>query len=217
MLGDLVPDNYLMQTGRDEQTVRLTMTPPQSLDRMMPQAEIYLLNNAGEPGEGPGLKGCTPCKPDPSSSRGGLRYRVFPGFEGWVECEWPPPPAPPPEPRWEYDVKVGNSWWTTFLGVWHGSGYTRTFKKSQNMTVPWIVPELYVHVMQASGDFASEDYCFGLICDGVCGDEDTDYNDDEVSVGATALSVIFGPWGINSRHHAAGRSALYCDGKWSWS
>jgi hypothetical protein len=218
VLGDLVPDSYLMLTGRDEQTIRLAATPPQSLDRMMPQTEIYLLNDVGDPELGSSFKGCTPCKPDPSSSRGGLKFCVFPGFEGYVECEWPPPPQPPPpEPKWEYYVKVGNSWWTTFLGVWHGSGYTRTFKKSQNTTVPWIVPELHVHVMEASGDFASEDYCFSLICYGGCGDEDTSYNDHEVSVGATALSIVFGPWGINSRHAAAGRSALYCDGRWSWS
>jgi hypothetical protein len=135
-----------------------------------------------------------------------------------VECQWPPPPPPPhPEPHWEYIVKVGNQWWTTFLGVWHGSGYTRTVKRTPQLTVPWIVPELYVHIMQASSVPLEEDYCFSLICDGECGDSEHAYNDHEATASDTQLSIFFTPWGINSTHAAAGRSALYCDGKWSWS
>jgi len=218
LLGNLLPPDYVVRSHSAEQTLKLASPPPIELDRMDPVREI-LLTSPGPSAAGPTLlKGCTPCRPDPNSSRGGSRFCIRPGFEGLVECVWPPPePDPVPEPTWEYFVQVGNKWWTTLFGVWHGSAYTRTIKRtaSGSVTVPWTVPFLSVFVSAASLLPWEDDYCGNVIGD--WGDYDDDENDSDVDVSLTEPAIFGGPWGVYSSHSAGGLSAYYCEGRWRWT
>src|SRR5215218_3274210 len=129
VLGDLLPSNYVMRSAGAEQTLKLASPPPYKFDRMSPRQELFLAAPAPSAAGPTPLKGCTQCRPDPNSRLGGSRYCFRPGFQGLVECQWPPPePDPVPEPTWEYFVQVGNKWWTTFVGIWHATAYTRTIK-----------------------------------------------------------------------------------------
>ncbi len=223
-LGELFPDIFLFRTGGAQQTLKLARTPPSAFDLIDPVREIALLHadptGAGEIGD-TNFKGCSPCRPDPSSSLGGVRYCIRPGSEGLEECRWPPPePEPLPEPNWEYVIQVGNSWWTTIIGVWHGSAYTRTIKRISSYTVPWTVPEISVcifYAQEVAGPF--EDICFSWLCPGgTCQECNTNGPDYEATVSDTVGSVFpSSPWGVNSKHFAAGRQATYCDGRWRWS
>ena len=113
-------------------------------------------------------------------------------------------------------MQVGNTWWTTLVGVWHGSGYTRTVKSTPGLTLPWIVPELWAHV-EPAGEGPFELPCTPLDAIGGFGAIEYAFYNHEVSVGETEIVFIFGPWGIGSWHYAAGRYANYCHGKWYWS
>lgn len=220
-LGSLLPPDYVLRKGSSEQTLRLAAPPARAMDLADPVQEIRLL--AEERGEGSDPKGCGPCKQDPSSSLGGTQFCIRPGFEGLVECRWPPPPPPPvPEPTWEYLIQVGNSWWTTFVGVWHGSAWTRTVKKisTSSTTVPWTVPDISACVGYAQQSWIPEDdYCFNISCvpQDYCTDCNTASASHDVSVSITDAALYGSPWGVNSKHQAAGRTALYCDGRWQWS
>jgi hypothetical protein len=127
-----------------------------------------------------------------------------------------------PEATWEYFIQVGNKWWTTIFGVWHGSAYTRTIRRtaSGSVTVPWIVPKLYVHVEPARLDpLIFEDIC-SYSWEGLLGDSDSDENDSEVEVGATSIAGWWpnlAPRGVYSYHEAGGRRATYCEEEWIWT
>ena len=219
-LGDLVPEKFLFRTGKSETNLKLTRMPPRSLvmNLMPPRTEAYLLQLGQNPEVGPpsAFKGCTPCQPDPESSLGGSQYCIGPDSESWRECEWPPQQTTHPPLQWEYIVQVGNSWWTTFLGVWHGSGYTRTVMRAGSTTLPWDVPALRVSIEPAASDVFANDWCFGVICDHGCGEVADAFNAHEVSASDTQLSTFGSPWGMDSKHGAANLGAIYCDGKWSW-
>lgn len=207
-LGELLPRDYLLRSEGAEQTLKLAQAPARALDMSDPREEIRLLHD--------GFKGCTACRPDPESSLGGSKYCIFPGWEGRVECEWPPPE--PPEPVWEYYVQVGNKWWTTFIGAWRGSAYTRTVKKiAGNPTMlPWTVPLLTASVAAGKAAPFKEPWCkIGHICSW-CWERAEKGPGSEVTVSNWEFA-FYGPWGVESRHSGGGRAAFYCDGYWGWS
>jgi len=209
-LGDLLPQEYILRTGSSGQALRLRDAPGWSLDRT-PLSQLV-----GDWGDGKiGEEVCSPCRRDPESALGGGQWCGVPGgILRYKECKWPPPEPLPIQ--YEYTIHVGNSWWTTLIGVWHGSAYTRTTRTWQNTTLPWIVPEIEASVGPTWGNISHVDSrCV------FWGNERTmkfaeSYNDDEVSVGWTSLAFIE-PWGIVSGHHGGNRWADYNCGKWHWN
>lgn len=194
-LGDLVSREFLLRGQGAEQTLRLADVPPRGLDLGDSFDDIRLVSD--------GFKGCTPCKPDAESSLGGSQYCVFPDWEGRVECAWPP--AQPPEPTWEYYVQVGNKWWTTFIGAWHGSAYTRTVKKlaGSSTVVPWTVPLLTASVTDGKDAPFQDPWCkIGRICSW-CVEREEAGPGSEVTVTNWEFA-FYGPWGIESDHSAGG-------------
>ena len=73
-LGDMLPEEYIFNTGSEENRFQLTNAPREILQRISPSQEIQLLH--GEP------KGCTPCREDPTSSLGGRQVLHFARFHG---------------------------------------------------------------------------------------------------------------------------------------
>lgn len=222
-LGELVPSEYLLRKGEAVQTLRLASTPPSSLDIVDPLTDIWLLSPLEDGADEPAFKGCSPCRPDANSSLGGSKYCIRPGFEGLVECVWPPPePEPLPEPTWEYWIQVGNSWWTTLFAVWHGSAYTRTIKRtpSGSLSVPWTVPYISAWVSPSHSPLG-ESYCRTGPPIGAESGSDSEEPGSEVSTSMTDVWPIPFPippgWGVMSSHVGGGTSARYCGGTWSWS
>lgn len=207
ILGDLLPQEYILRTGGSGQALRLRHTPRWSLDRT-PLSQMIDWDGEGIGEDIEQL--CTPCRRDPESALGGSQ---FCGLRGGIleyrECTWPP--VEPPPRQYEYTVHVGNRWWTTFVGVWHGSAYTRTTRRWANTTLPWIVPEIDVWVGSNFGNITHEDST--CIFWGLDGNSATSYNDDEVSVGRTQFAFVK-PWGITSYHNGGGRAASYYCGYW---
>jgi hypothetical protein len=144
-----------------------------------------------------------------------------------IRLRYPSAVSLPPrdELHWEYFVRVGNRWWSTFLGAWHGSGYTQTVKRVNlwllyNIQVPWIVSYIKVAV-------AGEERCdeAGCIPYDVCFHSSHKYDHHDVSVSNTDFAFIE-PWGIGSWHtvrfnnDSTGNTyvidAEYCD-RWRWN
>lgn len=127
---------------------------------------------------------------------------------------------------WTYWMHSHNSWWTTFIGIWHGSASTRTDRTAPTTggTISAPVYSNWIMVQVGSGSY----YTINVPSEG-CVITAPDYTaapgsgfKEEHSAhytdaSASSAAVIIGPYGVESQHaaqvrHIGGFKANYCNG-----